>query len=535
MSAPRGERRGCGPRAAPWHWALAALPLAFLAVFLAWPLVAIGERALRDAGSGHTFPFDVLVASSTLHVVWFTLWQAAVSTLLTLTAALPATWALSRFAFPGRRLAHALVIVPFALPTVVAATAFLVLLPERLDQSIPAILAAHVWFNVAVVIQVVGGAWERLDATPREAAATLGAGPVRNFLLVTAPLLRAPIAAAGAIVFVFCFTSFGAVVILGGPRYRTLEAAIWDEAVRAFDLRTAATLALIQLVAVAVLLAASIALERRTQGAIPAAARPLPRPRAGRERIVVVLALGSTLLLLATPLAVLVERSLRVADGHGFGHWASLFAESPALLVEPWRAAWNSLAYAFVATAIALCVGGAMAVLGARRGSAFDLAAMLPLGAPAAMLGLGMLIAFAGPPLDLRGSWVIVPLAQALVAAPFVVRAVGPALRGVDGRLRDAAAVLGAPPARVWRELDLPLVLRALGIGAGLAFAVCLGEFGATAFVAASDTPTLTTAIFRFLGRPGAENAGTAAALAVTLMTITGAAAAVTGRAGRHA
>jgi thiamine transport system permease protein len=102
-----------------------------------------------------------------------------------------------------------------------------------------------------------------------------------------------------------------------------------------------------------------------------------------------------------------------------------------------------------------------------------------------------------------------------------VLRSLSPALRSVDPRLREAAAVLGATPARVRREIDLPLVARALAVAAGLAFAIALGEFGATVFVARADRPTLPVAIFRFLGRPGAENVGQAMALCVVLMALT--------------
>jgi thiamine transport system permease protein len=137
------------------------------------------------------------------------------------------------------------------------------------------------------------------------------------------------------------------------------------------------------------------------------------------------------------------------------------------------------------------------------------------------MLGFGFVIAFDDPPLDLRGSAWLVPVVQALVAAPFVVRIVAPSLRSIDEALREAAAVLGASPARVWREVDLPLVLRAVGVAAGFAFAISLGEFGATVFVARADWPTVPVAIFSFLGRPGAVNAGQAAALSVVLMALT--------------
>jgi len=145
---------------------------------------------------------------------------------------------------------------------------------------------------------------------------------------------------------------------------------------------------------------------------------------------------------------------------------------------------------------------------------------MLPLGASAVMLGFGFVIAFDSEPIDFRSSPWIVPVVQALVAIPFVVRIVAPTLRAIDERQREAAAVLGASPGRVRREIDLPIAGRALGVAAGFAFAISLGEFGATVFLARPDSPTLPVAIFRFLSRPGELNAGQAYALAVILMAV---------------
>ena len=204
------------------------------------------------------------------------------------------------------------------------------------------------------------------------------------------------------------------------------------------------------------------------------------------------------------------------------GSWGALFEETPTLLVEPWRAAEYSLAFASVAALVALAVGGLAAIALARRpAGVVDGLVLLPLGASAVMLGFGFIITFDESPIDFRSSWWLVPVAQSLVAAPFVVRIVTPALRAVDPRLRDAAATLGASPQRAWREVDLPLVSRAFGVAAGFAFAIALGEFGATVFVARAEQPTLPVAIFRFLGRPGETSQGTAAVLAVVLAGVT--------------
>ena len=472
-----------------------AVPAAFLALFFAFPLAAILERGLTSAG-GLSLP------AGTAGLVWFTVWQAAASTVLTLAAGLPLAWAIGRFRFRGRALARALVLVPFVLPTVVVATAFLAVLPDGYERGLWAILAAHVFFNVAVVTRIVGGAWAAIDPRSAEAAAVLGAGPLRRAREITLPQLAPAISAASALTFLFCFTSFGVILILGGPSRATVETEIYNRAARLFDLQAAAALALLQLGAVAVVLTVAGILEARAGGAATLADENdvLRRPR-GWERVAVVGVLGAGALALLFPLAVLVERSR--------GSWGALFETTPALLVEPWEAAVFSVAFASVAAAIALAVGGLAAVALARRAAGVvDGFVLLPLGASAVMLGFGFLIAFDEAPLDFRSSWWLVPVAQSLIAAPFVVRIVTPALRSIDPALREVAATLGASPLRSRREIDVPLVGRAFAVAAGFAFAIALGEFGATVFVARAEQPTLPVAIFRFLGRPGRGEPG---------------------------
>ena len=515
-----------------WLAAAVAAPAAFLALFFAYPLAAIVVRGLTQGGS-LSVPWSELVGEETLRILWFTTWQAALSTVLTLAAGLPLAWVVGRFAFRGRSLVLAGVLVPFVLPTLVVAAAFSSLLPDRLDQSVWAILLAHAFFNVAVVVRVVGGYWAGLGSAIPDAAAVLGAGRLRRLREVTLPLLAPALAAAASLTFLFCFTSFGVILVLGGPRAATLETEIYNQAARLFDLRTAAALSLLQLTAVAAIVLVTSRLEGRLVGR-PRASRwgDLRRP-AGRERGAVAAVLVLSVASLGLPVASLVVRSLSTVDGVGFDYYRALGRETSVLLVTPLHAALNSLLFAAAAAAVALVVGGLLAVVLARRPPSWlDGLVLLPLGASAVMLGFGFVITFDEPPLDLRASVVLVPFAQALVAAPFVVRILAPTLRAVEARLREAAAVLGASPHRVWREIDLPLAARAAGVAAGFAFAVALGEFGSTVFLAQADQPTLPVAIFRFLGRPGAENQGVAAALAVVLALLTIAAAIVSERVG---
>ncbi len=504
------------------------LPLAFIALFFLYPLATIIERGLGAEGAGGS-ALDVLTDPVTRDVVWFTFWQAVASTALTMVVALPAAYVLGRFAFPGRAAVRALVTVPFVLPTVVVALAFLAILPPRLERGWAPLLIAHAFFNVAVVVRIVGTFWAGLDPRASDAAATLGAGPWRRLREVTLPLLAPALATAAAIVFLFTFTSFGVVLILGGPSYSTLETEIYNQAVRLFDLHTAAVLALLQLACVAIVIWVATRLEARL--AVSGQALPesevLRKPNGRGEKALVAGTLGGLALFLGAPLAVLVERSLSVGDGYSLDAYRALTEPTGALLATPWEAIVNSLVYALAATAIALAVGGpaafaiaAAAERGTRRARALEALLTLPLGASAVMLGFGFVIAFDTAPIDFRAEPWIVPVAQSLVAIPFVVRIVAPTLRAIDDRQREAAAVLGASPRRVLREIDLPIATRALGVAAGFAFAISLGEFGATVFLARPDSPTLPVAIFRFLGRPGELNAGQAYALAVVLMVV---------------
>ncbi|HZX37170.1 MAG TPA: iron ABC transporter permease [Streptomyces sp.] len=519
-------------------------PVAFFAVFFAYPVVAIVGRGLEIDGVWQFGRIgEVLGRSDIQQVLWFTTWQALASTALTLLIALPGAYVFARLDFPGKRLLRAVVTVPFVLPTVVVGTAFLALLGRgglldelwgvRLDTTVWAILLAHVFFNYAVVVRTVGGLWSQLDPRQEEAARVLGAGRLTAWRRVTLPALAPAVAAAALIVFLFTFTSFGVVQILGGPGLSTVEVEIYRQTAQLLDLPTAAVLTLLQFAAVGAILAVHARTVRRRETALKLVdpVQTARRPRGAGQWALLGAVLATILLLLLAPLGVLVERSFDGPGGYGFGYYRALASDDASggvFLVPPIDAMWNSLRYALVATAIALAVGGLAAAALTRKAGrlvrGFDALLMLPLGVSAVTVGFGFLITLDKPPLDLRGAWILVPLAQALVGVPFVVRIMLPVLRAVDERLREAAAVLGASPLRVWREVDLPLVRRALLIAAGFAFAVSLGEFGATVFIARPDNPTLPVAVARLLGRPGELNYGQAMALSTILMVVCAAA-----------
>ena len=537
--------RAASGRGGAWRWGLPAALL--LLPFLFWPLGSMLWRGVTPEGalSGQAIA-DVVGDRFYWERLGFTTAQAAASTALALLVGVPAAYVFALIRFPARSLFRALVTVPFVMPTLVVALAFKQLVgpqgwlndllgwfqlgPVTAIGTIWLILAAHVFYNVAIVIRLVSGVWANLDPHTEEAARLLGAGRVATFRRVTLPALLPAIASAAALVFTFTFTSFGVVLILGGPGLDTLEVSIYRLATRLVQLPEAAILSLVQLGTTLAALTLYSALQRRT-----AAAQTLHADRARSLRetswaergVAAAVAVVLGVLVLA-PVAALVHGALTVGAGGGItaANFTRLFEDTGrASYVEPINAVRWSLTFASGSTLVALVVGAAAATAIARsRGRLspiLDGVLMLPLAVPAVVLGLGYLTTFNREPYDLRGSAWLVLAAHSLIAYPFVLRAVLAVLRSLDPRLPETARTLGASTWKVWRFVELPISTRALLVGAVFAFAISLGEFGATLLLRRQEFATVPIAIFEALGRPGEANLGRALAMATILLIVT--------------
>lgn len=532
-----------------WPSILIVPALVFLGVFYFYPLMSIFFVSFFPQGELDVTKLYRLVSSGYYgSVLWFTTWQALLSTLLTLIIALPGAYIFANYEFKGKSLIQNLTTIPFVLPTVVTAAAFQALLGPRglvntalmqlfeldtpfinIDQTVWFFLLAHIFYNYTVVLRIVGGFWTRLPKNLVESARMLGASNTKAFFTITLPLIMPAILAASLLVFVFCFTSFGVVLILGGPRFATLEVEIYRQALHLFNLPMASALALIQILFTFGLMTIYTRIERKASISLISSTVPLDKKenRKPIRRLWLILNLAFMGILLGTPIGALVLQSLLTEEGFSLVYYAGLFVNKTAsiLYVAPIAAIANSLLYAFGATLIALLMGWITAgfLAGSHRKWSlfFDPLFMLPLSTSAITLGFGFVIALDRPPLNLRSSPVLPAIAHAMVAFPFVLRSILPAWRSIPKNLRDAAAVLGASPAKIWMTIDWPLLKKALIVGAVFAFAISMGEFGATVFVARPQTPTLPLAIYRYLSHPGSLNYGQAMAMSTLLMMTT--------------
>lgn len=541
------RRRTLGSGLALLRGGLFALPLLFFALFYFYPLVAILQVSFASAEESIAGIVSLWRDSYYLSVLWFSVWQAALSTALTLALGLPIAYVFARYRFWGKTLLRALATVPFVLPTVVVAAAFAALLgqngvvntilsgilgspgPLKLENTLTLILIAHVFYNLTVVLRIVGGFWANLDPRMVEAARVLGASRWRAWIEVTLPLLMPALGAAALLIFLFTFTAFGTILILGGPRFATVEVEIYRQAVDFFNLPVAGALSLLQIITTLALTIVYTRLQERAS--LPLDLRPqttVQLPVLGwRRRLLVGVVIGVLLLLLLAPLLALAYRSIALG-----GEWTLQFyrllqqnQRNSYFFVPPLTAVRNSLVFAGATTILALLLGVPAAYALTRRErwlrAILDPLFILPLGTSAVTLGFGYIIALDEPPLNLRTSPVLVPLAHTLIAFPFVVRAVLPVLRGINPRLREAVAVQGAGPLRVFWEVDVPIVARAIVVGAVFAFTVSMGEFGATLLLYLPDYPTMPLVIYRFIGQPGLANYGQALAMSTLLMLVT--------------
>lgn len=492
-----------------------ALPLLGVGAFVIAPLIVLGLR------SGAALAATV-TATRTAEVAAFTVGQALLSTVAAIALGVGPGIVLARHRVPGRRSALSLLTAVFVLPTVVMAAGVRALLPPPLDRGLIAIVVAHALFNLAVVVRMVAAVV--IPDTAIAAARTLGARPVTVLLTIVVPVIRPALIAAASIVFAFSFTSYGIVRILGDIGTSTIEVEIWRQAVQLGRVDTAVALTIIQVLALGAVVAIGSRTARRTslpwgRGAVTGRT---PAGLLGSIAVIGVVVIG------VAPLAALVHASFRVADGYSLSGWANLLDDTirPGLRLglDPVGALVRSLVTAVLAASAAVVIG-ALAAIGVatsgRVGRIVDVVVMIPLAVSAVTVGLGLVVTFARAPIDWRAAWFMLPLGHALVALPFVLRAVLGAARTVDERLRWAATTLGASPMRAVMTGLLPALRRPMAAGAGLAAAVSLGEFGASSVLSRTGGETLPVVIERLLARTGGDFQARGHALAVVLAAVT--------------
>lgn len=459
------------------------------------PIVVLADTAARGipgVDSPDRIPW-VRIGRAALR----TLLQASISTAVAIVVGLAIGWVLAGVSASVARALRAVVLVPFVLPSVVAAAGVLAAGRPWLPKggSLLAVVAAHGWMNAGFVAVLVAPALSMSTSNAAQAARTLGASEVRVYRTIVWPAVQQRLCDAGLIVFSLCSVAFATVLILGGPQHATVDVEIWYSVNQMLDLRSAAVMAALQAVVMLGLVWMRVRgggdarqrlyLRRDTDG--QRAVRPSLGARIGAA-LVVFVALA--------PVAALLVRAWGGAGSRIRPAAAGIELASgtgPMLL----RSLAVSAAVALFAGLLAL---GCVAAYRVGAGNLAERMLLIPLGLSAASTGLGWYLI--GQRVGLAGSWVLVVAAQGTLAAPFTVSAALGAARAIRPAAEDAAATLGASPGKVFRTIAWPNLWPALLAGSTLAAAIALGDLGAASFVVPGDQPTLAMFAAQLLGRP---------------------------------
>ena len=500
-------------RSLPQRLAVGLLPAAFLLILLVAPV----SRLLFEGGAGG---MAATVASlwQDDYLRWRIAWtflQAAATCGLALALGLPVAWVLARYEFVGRTLVLRLLMLPFVVPTLVAALGVLALWGPRglisgwlgfhLQDTPWLLLYGNLFFNLCVVVRAGVDALGQVSASRVAAARTLGATPWRAFWRVEWPAVAPWLASALCLVFLYCFSGFGLALVLGGQRFSTVEVEIYTLVAHELKIAEAGALALCMMGLNGGIAWLYAHVEKRLAVPARADAIALRRPAGLGQRGAVAAALGVLVVFCAAPLLAIVMRAV----------WAAPDALAVLLEEETRLALGNTLRFSFCALVLATALGLTHA-LAARHSVWLRACAFLPFVVSPVTVAFGLLLLYP----QWTASLSLLLAAYALLAYPFVAKSIGSALDSLPAPLEQAARTLGATPWRSFWRVILPLIAPALRRGMAFAAATSLGEFAVTLFLSRPEWMTLTTLIYQRLGRPGAANLDAALVLACLLMAL---------------
>lgn len=502
-----------------------AVPLVFVAALFYWPVTELTILGISGDWLG------TLLEQKTMGVVWFTLWQAVLSTVVTVIVAIPGAYLLYRRSFPGQQLVNALITVPFVLPSIVVAVGFTVFRSVHefyqglgltfLADPVYWIIAAHVFVNYSIAVKTIGGVWASLDSDTESAAELDGAGRFRTLFSISLPQLRPAIYSAAALIFLFSATSFGIVLVLGAGRVQTIETAIFFAVTQRLDLELASGLVLVQTVITAF---AFVIVTRLSGGAfgLEQVFEGNRKPKVDRRDLLAVLFSSVVWVgLLAMPLILVLVQAFSSQERFSLDNFLNLGTRGARDLLNITfaQAAGNSTRNMLIAAIVAFVLGTLIAwLLSKTRFRSLDLVFLLPLGVSSVVLGFGFLVSFNSEWFPVSSNWIIVPLAQALIALPMVIRLVHPALVSMGREPVEQAQLDGASSWQTWRFIESRIIRGVLLTALGFASIISLGEFGASSFLANGSQATVPTLLYRLIARPGEQNYGMAMAVSAILI-----------------
>ena len=526
--------------------------LTFILLFFYIPVFGVLKGAFLDKNGSFSLSNlrDVLTTPYNRRVILFTFEQAVLSTFFAVLLGFPGAYILAKVNFPGKSAVKAVSMIPFVLPSILVVLGFVIFFgnngylnraammilgtddpPFRILYSLKAIILAHSFYNFPIAMRILSSLWEKMSSNQQNAAFSLGANRETAFFTVTLPQLMPAVLSAAGIIFLFCFSSFAVILVLGGgPAYSTMEVEIYRLAKVSLDVRAASSLAVIGIFFSLLFMYLTIHLQKKTSNTEDMTiAPPQEKPKGITRPVLITTYVVFIVFLVGAPIISVIVKSFQMPVSRAGSevlslHWyQKLLPGSPGAGVT--AAIRNSIIFALSSAAIAIPVGTILSYFSVKNWignrtvtSILDSLLMLPMIVSSVMLGLGYMILKNSFPDRFSDSGILIIFAHSIIAYPFVIRSVTGVLRKIKPSLIHAASSMGASPASVFFTIELPLIKNALLTGAAFAFALSMGELNATILLAGKETTTIPVAIYRLIG---SYNFYGACALGTVLIGIT--------------
>ncbi len=535
-------------RAARYFLLLSAI--FFIILFFYIPVFNALKTAFTNNGGSFSVNHltGILESRRNIHIILFTFEQALLSTVFAILIGFPGAYILARIDFPGKPVVKAVSMTPFVLPSILVVLGFVIFFgnngylnrmfmhilhlenpPFKILYSLKAIILAHGFYNFPIAMRIIAALWEKQSPDLANASYSMGSGRIKTFFRITLPQLAPAVFSAFGLIFLFCFSSFAIILVLGGgPSYTTIEVEIYRLAKVSFDLQKAGSFAAIGMFFSFIITYFVIRLQAGMPGTEEFTSKNTSP--AGKMNLFLVVYIFFILLLTAAPVISVIIKSFRyplsragnsVFSLHWYGKLFSKDFNSSAIIT----AVINSLRFATATVLISVPIGTVLSYFSVKYWISsrtatriLDSAFMLPMIVSSVILGLGYMIMKNSFPSRFSDSGMLIILAHATLAYPFVTRSVSSVLKKIKPSILHAASSLGSPPHMVFLSIELPLIKSAVLTGAAFAFAVSMGELNATILLAGRNTVTIPLAMYRLIG---SYNFYAACALGSVLMLLT--------------
>lgn len=540
----------------PFFKILSTPAIIVLLLLLVVPLIIILSKAFVGPEGSLTLNrvITLLKSEYTWRIVRFTFLQAFISTVVSVLIALPGAYIIANYRFRGKRLIKAISVIPFVLPSILVVLGFVIFYgnsglinqllmklfnleegPIKILYTFGAVILAHAFYNFPIALGLISSFWEQLPISYNHAAMTLGAKKRSVFRTVTLPRLIPPILSAATLIFLFCFSSFVILLVLGGgPKFTTMEVEIYRRARMSLDLEGAATFSLISIFLTLIIVAIYIWTQRLVAHQEEIELLNEKNLEKSLKTVwgkigVALYTLFATLFVLG-PLGAIIYNSFTYTPSRSgktvftlrwYKQLFNIESTSSSMMSVALSAIILSLIIAAITTIVSLIF---TTMLSAKlrndkiKGSlATELFAMLPMAVSSVIIGLGYYLIASSLQLGNIGARILVILAHVVIVSPFILRSILPEYRKVSFTYSQASFTLGANVARTFWLVELPLLRSALITGGAFAFAISLGEINATLVLADSSLVTIPIVMYRLIG---SYNFAGAAALGSVLIVL---------------